>query len=115
MQRFSLLASLLNPTFARLYAAQTTSLLGDALTWLGLALLTFELAGKDSAIILSTALTLRVTAFVLLSPFAGVLADRLDRKAILLITHLARMCIISLLPFVNAITHSSEGLLNSLR
>ncbi|MGB3767611.1 MAG: MFS transporter [Phormidesmis sp.] len=103
MQRFPLFASLRNPIFARLYAAQTTSLLGDALTWLGLALLTFELAGKDSAVVLSIALTLRVTAFVLLSPLAGVLADRLDRKAILVITHLARMCIISLLPFVNAI------------
>ncbi|MEM9927228.1 MAG: MFS transporter, partial [Cyanobacteria bacterium P01_D01_bin.50] len=37
--------SLKNPVFARLYTAQTANLLGDALTWVGLALLAFELAG----------------------------------------------------------------------
>ncbi|PZO54103.1 MAG: MFS transporter [Phormidesmis priestleyi] len=98
-----LFRSLRNPVFARLYIAQTTNLLGDALTWLGLALLAFELAGNKSAVVLSVALTLRVSAFVLISPFAGVLADRSDRKTIMVIAHLARMCIISLLPFVNAI------------
>lgn len=103
MQNFQLFRSLRNPIFARLYTAQTTNLLGDALTWLGLALLAFEVAGKDSAVVLSGALTLRVTAFVLLSPFAGVLADRLDRKTILVTTHLVRMGIVSLLPFVNAV------------
>lgn len=103
MQTFQLFRSLRNPTFARLYAAQTTNLLGDALTWLGLALLAFDLAGKDSAVVLSGALTLRVTAFVLLSPFAGVLADRLDRKTILVTTHVARMGIVCLLPFVTAV------------
>jgi MFS transporter, NRE family, putaive nickel resistance protein len=103
MQSFQLFRSLRNSIFTRLYAAQTTNLLGDALTWLGLALLAFELAGNESAIVLSGALTLRVTAFVVLSPFAGVLADRLDRKTILVTTHLARMGIVSLLPFVNAV------------
>lgn len=103
MQVYQLFRSLRNPVFARLYAAQTTSLLGDALTWLGLALLAFEIAGKGSAVVLSGALTLRVTAFVLLSPFAGVLADRLDRKTILVTTHLARMGIVSLLPFVDTV------------
>ncbi len=39
MNRLVLLRSLRNPIFARLYTAQTTSLLGDALTWVGLALL----------------------------------------------------------------------------
>lgn len=92
-----------NSTFARLYTAQTISLFGDALTWLGLALLAFELAGKDSAVVLSVALTLRVTAFVILSPIAGAIADRLDRKLILVITHTARMLIVGTMPFVNAV------------
>jgi MFS transporter, NRE family, putaive nickel resistance protein len=103
MNTFRLFQSLKNPRFARLYAAQTTSLLGDALTWVGLALLTFELAGKNSSLVLSTALTMRVTAFVLLSPLAGALADRFDRKKIMVITHLARMSIVSLLPFVTQV------------
>ncbi len=103
MNRFILFQSLVNPVFARLYAAQTISLFGDALTWLGLALLAFELAGKDSAVVLSVALTLRVTAFVILSPIAGAIADRVDRKIILVVTHIARMFIVGTLPFVNAI------------
>ncbi len=103
MPNFPLFQSLRNPTFARLYTAQTISLFGDALTWLGLALLAFELAGKDSAVVLSVALTLRVTAFVILSPIAGAIADRLDRKVILVITHLARMVIMGTMPFVNAV------------
>jgi MFS transporter, NRE family, putaive nickel resistance protein len=92
--------SLHNPAFARLYLSQTTSLLGDALTWVGLALLAFELAGSNSSVILGAALTLRVTAFVILSPLAGALADRLDRKAILVISDLGRMVVIGLMPFV---------------
>ncbi len=35
-----------NRVFARLYFAQTVNLIGDALTWVGLALLAFELAGN---------------------------------------------------------------------
>jgi MFS transporter, NRE family, putaive nickel resistance protein len=103
MNHLPLFQSLRNPTFARLYLAQTISLFGDALTWLGLALLAFELAGKDSAVVLSVALTLRVTAFVILSPIAGAIADRLDRKLILVITHIARMLIVGTMPFVNAV------------
>lgn len=100
---FAPFQSLRNPVFARLYAAQTTSLLGDALTWVGLALLAFELGGEDSAQILAFALTLRVTAFVLLSPLAGVLADRLNRKFILVTADVVRMGVIALLPFVTEV------------
>lgn len=103
MNTLRLFQSLRNPVFARLYTAQTTNLLGDALTWVGLALLAFDLAGKNSAIVLSTALTLRVTAFVLLAPLAGAIADRFDRKRIMVITHLARMVLVGLLPFVTQI------------
>ncbi len=92
--------SLRNPDFARLYISQATSLLGDALTWVGLALLSFELAGSNSSVILGAALTLRVTAFVIFSPLAGALADRLDRKLILVTSDLGRMVVIGLMPFV---------------
>ena len=95
MTKSSLFQSLKNSVFARLYLAQTVSLFGDALTWLGLALLAFELAGKDSAVVLSVALTLRVTAFVILAPIAGAIADRLDRKLILVITHIATIPLVT--------------------
>ncbi len=88
--------------FAKLYLSQTISLLGDALTWVGIALLAFQFGGKNSAAILATALTLRVTAFIIFGPFAGVLADRIDRKKILYTTHFVRMAIVACLPFVTA-------------
>lgn len=103
MKKIQLFLSLKNPIFARLYLAQTISLLGDALTWVGLALLSFELAPQNSGVVLSVALTLRITAFVLLSPLAGALADRFDRKVILVATHLVRMVIICLLPLVTQV------------
>jgi MFS transporter, NRE family, putaive nickel resistance protein len=96
-------AGLQNPIFRRLYIAQSVSLLGDALSWLGLALLAFELAGNAAPLVLSGALTLRVMAFVLFSPLAGVLADRLDRKGMLVATQLARFLLVSMLPLVTAV------------
>jgi NRE family putative nickel resistance protein-like MFS transporter len=46
---------------------------------------------------------LRVTAFVVLSPLAGAVADRVDRKWLMVTTHLARMAIVCLLPFVTQV------------
>lgn len=89
-------------TFLKLYLSQTISLLGDAFTWVGIALLAYQFGGEHSAIILSIALTLRVTAFILFGPYAGVLADRIDRKKILYTTHFVRMAIVGCLPFVTA-------------
>lgn len=91
----STLMALRNPAFARLYLAQLVHLLGDALVWVALALLAFELAGERAAVVLGIALTLRVTAFVVLSPFAGVLADRVSRKAIMVTALLARMGVLA--------------------
>ena len=100
-QLFAVFSSLKNPVFAQLYAAQTASLLGDALIWVALALLAFELAGLQAAIVLGVALTLRVTAFVVFSPLAGALADRMSRKVIMVTANLARVGVLSLMPLVS--------------
>jgi len=94
--------ALKNKTFSRLYMAQTISLLGDAFTWVGLALLAYQISPENSAKILATALTLRVTAHIIFSPFAGVLADKVDRKKILYFTHFIRMALVCCLPFINS-------------
>lgn len=91
-----------NKTFAKLYLAQTISLLGDAFSWVGLALLAYQIDAANSPIILATALTLRVTAFIIFSPFAGVLADKVQRKKILYLTHFIRMAIVCCLPFITS-------------
>jgi NRE family putative nickel resistance protein-like MFS transporter len=95
-------SALKDKIFLRLYLSQTISLLGDAFTWVGIALLAFQFGGEHSAAILSTALTLRVTAFIIFGPYAGVLADRIDRKKVMYITHFVRMGIVACLPFVEA-------------
>ncbi len=95
--------ALKNPTFARLYTAQAISLLGDALTWLGLALLAVELAGDSAPGVLATALTCRIVAFIVCAPIVGMIADKLERKLILVGTHLIRMLLVGLLPFVQTI------------
>ncbi|WP_216328962.1 MFS transporter [Deinococcus aestuarii] len=109
-------SALRNARFARLYAAQTISQIGDALTWVALALLAYQLAEKNAAVVLGTALTLRVTAFVLFSPLAGVLADRLERRTILVGCHFARAVVIGLMPFVGEVwqVYVLMFLLNSL-
>ncbi len=94
--------ALRNAVFARLYLAQIASLFGDAFTWLGLALLTYELNPKNAAVILASALTLRVTAYIIFSPFAGVVSEKLPRKSILVCTQLFRMLFVCMLPFVNS-------------
>src|SRR5680860_289312 len=94
--------ALRNKLFAKVYLAQTISLLGDAFTWVGLALLAYQFGEYRASIILASALTLRVTAFILFSPFAGVLADIVDRKKILYTTHFIRMGLVALLPFITA-------------
>jgi len=99
-----MLSALRHPRFARLYAAQTVSQIGDALTWIGLALLAYQLTGgKDAAVVLGVALTLRVLAFVVFSPLAGVLADRINRKWVLVACDFGRVVVIGLLPLVNAV------------
>lgn len=94
--------ALQSKTFAKLYLAQTISLLGDAFSWVGLALLAYQIDKENSPVILATALTLRVTAFIIFSPFAGVLADKVERKKILYVTHFIRMGIICCLPFITS-------------
>lgn len=93
-------SSLRNKSFARLYTAETISLLGDAFTWVGIALLAYELAKQQAASILAIALTLRVSAFIVFAPLAGVWADRYSRRTILITTHLGRMVVVGLFPFV---------------
>jgi NRE family putative nickel resistance protein-like MFS transporter len=89
--------ALRNPAFARLYSAQLIHLLGDALVWVAIAVLAYDLAGPRAAAVLGIALTLRVAAFVVLSPVAGVVADRFSRKAIMVVALTLRMGVLAYL------------------
>ncbi|OJV38814.1 MAG: MFS transporter [Bacteroidia bacterium 43-41] len=94
--------TLRNKTFGKIFVSQLFSLFADAFIWLGLALLSYELNPERSAVILASALTMRVTAYILFSPFSGVISEHFNRKNILWITQSFRIVIVGLLPFVTS-------------
>lgn len=102
MQLLAPVKTLREPLFRRLYIAQGISLLGDSVTWVGIALIAYEFGGVKSAEILAVSLTLRVSAFVLFGSYAGILADRYNRKTIMITTNMFRMVIVFSLAFVSA-------------
>jgi MFS family permease len=77
-----------NPAFARLYLAQLISFAGDWFATVALLGLTLELTGSEA--LASLILVLQVAPFFVLSPFAGVLADRVDRRRLMIAADLAR-------------------------
>ena len=78
-----------NPAFRRLYAAQLVSFAGDWFATVALLGLALELSG--SAAVASLVLVLQTGGFALASPLAGILADRIDRRRLLVVADLARV------------------------
>ncbi len=95
-----------NRSFLLLFGAQIISLLGSGATTIGLALFAYRLVGADSAtVVLANALTLRIVAFLLFSQPAGVLADRANRKVILVAADVVRAALLTTLPFATSVFH----------
>lgn len=93
-----------NANFAKLFSAQVISLAGSGVTTVALALYVHQLAGAAAAtVVLGQALMLRIVAFLVFSQPAGILADRMRRKRILVFTDLARAALIGLFPFITTI------------
>ena len=105
MSLASLFASPLarNRDFRLLFSAQVISLLGSGVTTVGLALFAHKLVGGSAALVIGNALMLRILAFLLFSQPAGVLADRLDRKRMLILADLVRFGLLALFPFVQSV------------
>ena len=81
-----------NPDFRNLWFGQIISLLGDWFNLIGSAALIASLTGSGLAI--SGLFVVRMLAPFLISPLAGVVADRYDRRAILLVADLLRAVIV---------------------
>jgi len=77
-----------NAGFRRLYAANAVSQVGDWLNVVALLSLLLELTGKGEAV--AIVYLTRFVPFFLLGPPAGVLADRVSRRAILVTCDLLR-------------------------
>ena len=62
------------------------------------------MAGASAATaVLGNALTLRIAAYLLFSQPAGILADRINRKAVLIASDLARLVLLALFPFITTV------------
>lgn len=93
-----------NWPFVRLFLAQVVSLTGSGVTTVGLALFAHQLAGGPSAAaIVGNALTLRIVAFLIFSQPAGVLADRVDRRKMLVAADLLRCGLLAVFPFISTV------------
>jgi MFS family permease len=99
----SLASPLANPTYRHLYLAQISALTGTGVMTVGLALLAYQLAGDRAGAVLGIALSLRIVAFVLISPWFGAYAHLLPRRQVLVGLDLLRAATVLLLPFVDAV------------
>lgn len=78
-----------NSAFTRLFGAQLISFAGDWFATVALLGLALELTGSPA--VASLLLVVQTGAFALASPIAGVLADRYDRRALMVAADLARV------------------------
>jgi MFS family permease len=78
-----------NPAFTRLFGAQLISFAGDWFATVALLGLALELTGSPA--VAALLLVVQTGAFALASPIAGVLADRYDRRALMVAADLARV------------------------
>lgn len=93
-----------NRDFRLLFSAQVISLIGSGVTTVGLALFAHQLVGGSSAaVVIGNALMLRILAFLVFSQPAGVLADRVNRKRMLILSDVVRFGLLALFPFIESV------------
>src|SRR5215203_4655879 len=93
-----------NRNYLLLFSAQIVSLLGSGVTTVGLALFAYQLTGGESATaVIGSALFLRILAFLIFSQPAGVIADRISRKTILITTDVLRFGLLALFPLISEV------------
>jgi MFS family permease len=98
-----MLEMLRHTQFRQLFLAQVVALIGTGLATVALALLAYDLAGADAGAVLGTALAIKMTVYVLVSPVAAALIPRNRRKQVLIALDLVRAGVALALPFVDAI------------
>ncbi|MEJ7871378.1 MAG: MFS transporter [Rubrobacteraceae bacterium] len=90
-----------NPRFVKLWVGQGISFIGDAFSTVALVILVAQITGSASAV--GGILVARLLP-TLASPLVGVLADRLDRRTILVLSDLSRAILVLGLVFVRDVT-----------
>ncbi len=95
-------ASLLSdPNLRRLWLTQLFSSSGESLAQIAMPLLVYELTG--SARMVGLIALVLILPRVILAPITGLLADRLDRRRLMIGADAARLVLVSLVPFTTSI------------
>ena len=97
-----MLRILVNRVYGRLFVAQVVAILGTGLLTIALGLTAYDLAGDQAGRVLGLALTIKMVAYVGLSPVATALVARLDRRRVLIAADLVRAGAALCLPFIDA-------------
>jgi MFS family permease len=90
-----------NRDFRALWLGQALAHLGQSIAYVAVALYVYDLTG--SARELSFALALEMLPWVVVGPVAGLLADRLERKRLLVAAYFVQTSLMALLPFTSAL------------
>ena len=90
-----------NRDFRRLWVATSAASLGDSIAQVALPLLVYALTGSEALVGLVFAIA--VLPDVVLAPISGILADRVDRRRIILSADIGRVIAVCFLPFAGEI------------
>jgi putative nucleotidyltransferase with HDIG domain len=92
------LTLLRRPAFALLWGGELVSFLGDQILFIALSLWVYELTGSAAA--LGVTLVASTAGQGLLGFLAGALADRVDRRAVIMTTDLGRALLVAAVPLL---------------
>ena len=89
-------------TYRHLFLAQLVALLGTGLATVALGLTAYDLAQDSAAMVLGTIFTIKMVAYVSISPLAGAVAERVNRRKMLVALDLVRASCAICLPFATS-------------
>ena len=92
-----------NGIFQKLYWAHVISLLGSGVSSVALGLLAHVLVGASASAVLGYTLTIRIAVIVLVSPWAGHIAERFGARALMIWSDLFRVGVVAAFFFVDAV------------
>lgn len=91
--------------YRRLFAAQVVALLGTGLLTVALSLLAFEIQPGSAGVVVATALTIKMVAYVLFAPVVTALTSRWAPRTVLVGADLVRIAVAVALPLVSETWH----------
>jgi MFS transporter, NRE family, putaive nickel resistance protein len=97
----SVFSVLKNRDYRRLWLADVVSDAGSFITFIALAVYVHDLTGEALAV--GFAVGLRAIPWLTLGPIGGVIADRFDRRLMMVICDVARAALVALLPFTDTV------------